>query len=189
MFYVAKRTDDPVTMNGDAGSTGSAEDVKQPPASTSKVVGVSMWMPPHPPSEPESWYSYYQSWVLSFRQLINNIRFCGRGGLSLKRYHIWKASQQESQDRVWTDSQGYYFCNIVAVSPEAQGMGVGRNLFKIVTDMADREGKMCYLESSKGEPNVKIYEKMGFKVVDMVNCVDGDVKCKVCTFFILPSFP
>lgn len=46
--------------------------------------------------------------------------------------------------------------------------------------MADKEGKRCYLESSKGEPNVEIYKKMGFEVVDEVDCVDGEVKCKVC---------
>lgn len=62
-------------------------------------------------------------------------------------------------------------------------MGVGRDLFKIVTDVADEEGKRCYLESSKGEPNVKIYEKMGFEVVDKVNCADGKDACEVCFFF------
>jgi hypothetical protein len=30
----------------------------------------------------------------------------------------------------------------------------------------------CYLESSKGYPNVGIYEKMGFELVKEIECVD-----------------
>jgi hypothetical protein len=37
----------------------------------------------------------------------------------------------------------------------------------------------CYLESSKGYPNVGIYEKMGFELVKEIECVDGGDVCKV----------
>jgi hypothetical protein len=36
-----------------------------------------------------------------------------------------------------------------------------------------------YLESSKGYPNVGIYEKMGFELVKEIECVDGGDVCKV----------
>ncbi|KAL1988964.1 hypothetical protein VTN96DRAFT_6953 [Rasamsonia emersonii] len=158
LFFVAKEAD---STSSDA---------------PSKVVGVSCWLPPHPPSEPESWYSWFQSWVLSFRQLVNNIRYWGRGGLNTKRYWIWKARQEEVQKEIWTDPRGYYFCNIVAVSPHTQGKGVGRKLFEVVTDRADQEGMKCYLESSKSVPNVEIYRKLGFEVVKKMECEDeGDV--------------
>jgi ribosomal protein S18 acetylase RimI-like enzyme len=112
--------------------------------------------------------------------LLNNIWYLGRGGLNPKRYWIWKDCQQEAQNAIWTDSRGYYFCNIVAVSPEAQGKGVGRKLFEIVTERADQEGVKCYLESSKSVPNVEIYQKMGFELVRKMECKDeGDV-CQVC---------
>ena len=58
--------------------------------------------------------------------------------------------------------------------PECQGQGVGRALMEEVLDMADKEGKWCYLESSRSEPNVAIYEKFGFRLAREMECKDGD---------------
>lgn len=102
-----------------------------------------------------------------------NLRY-GRGGLSTKRYWIWKDRQAEAQGSLWKSEKGYYFCNIVTVLPEAQGKGVGRALIEEVLKMADEEGVECYLESSRKEPNVPIYEKFGFKLVKEMECRDGD---------------
>ncbi|KAF7718910.1 Uncharacterized protein PECH_006648 [Penicillium ucsense] len=143
------------------------------------ILGVSCWLAPQQESQPESWYSWYQSWVLSWRQFLTNIRYGGRGGLRTHRYWIWKDRQKEAQKSIWDDPRGYYFCNIVAVSPEAQGRGVGRRLFESVTNKADIEGMKCYLESSKKEPNVKIYEKMGFEMRKEMECRDGDDVCMI----------
>ncbi|KAJ5752958.1 hypothetical protein N7520_009875 [Penicillium odoratum] len=143
----------------------------------SPVLGVSCWLAPHPPAQPESWYSWYQGWILSANQLLNNIRFLGRGGLRTNRYWIWKEQQQKAHDEIWDDPRGYYFCNIVAVSPEAQGRGVGRLLFEAVTKRADEEGVKCYLESSKSVPNVQIYERMGFEMSRTMECRDGGDVC------------
>ena len=38
---------------------------------------------------------------------------------------------------------------------------------------ADKEGRKCYLESSRMVPNVAIYEKMGFRLVKEMRCEDG----------------
>jgi GNAT superfamily N-acetyltransferase len=157
------------------------------------ILGVSCWLPPHPPSQPETWTSWYEGWVLWFRQGLNNLRHGGRGGLNVKRYYIWKERQAEAQGAIWDDERGYYFCNIVAVRPEAQGKGVGRLLFEEVTRKADEEGVKCYLESSRNQPNVGIYEKLGFDMRKVMECRDessngegegegeGNV-CMVCTF-------
>lgn len=96
----------------------------------------------------------------------------GRGGLNVKRYWLWKAAQAEAQGELWTDARGYYFCNIVTVLPEAQGRGVGRALMEVVLRMADRKGMRCYLESSRKDPNVPIYEKFGFRLVREMLCDD-----------------
>jgi ribosomal protein S18 acetylase RimI-like enzyme len=98
----------------------------------------------------------------------------GRGGLSTTRYWIWKARQAEAQEKLWTDPNGYYFCNIVTVLPECQGQGVGKKLMEEVLSMADREGRRCYLESSRSEPNVGIYERFGFRLVMEMECREGD---------------
>jgi hypothetical protein len=110
---------------------------------------------------------------------MNNIRYFGRGGLNVKRYWIWKSCQEAAQRQIWTDERGYYFCNIVAVNHDMRGRGIGRKLFEIVTDQADREGMKCYLESSKRVPNVDIYRQMGFEMERELDCVDEEDVCKV----------
>ncbi|KAJ9660878.1 hypothetical protein H2201_006770 [Coniosporium apollinis] len=148
---------------------------KDPSSSTpNKVLGTAMWLPPHPPSEPQSWPLYLSTWTLWLNQILMNLTY-GRGGLNVKRYYIWKAAQAEAQGELWMSEMGYYFCNIVTVLPEAQGKGVGRALMETVLEMADREGRWCYLESSRRVPNVAIYEKFGFRLVKEMLCDDeGD---------------
>ncbi|KAE8149414.1 acetyltransferase, GNAT family [Aspergillus avenaceus] len=146
-------------------------------SSSSRILGVSCWLPPHPTAEPESWYGWFQGWMLTWRQVLNNVWHWGRGGLITRRYWIWKARQEEAQSAIWDDPRGYYFCNIVAVSPDAQGRGIGRQLFEAVTEQADREGVKCYLESSRNVPNVQIYEKMGFRMKKEMVCRDGEDVC------------
>jgi GNAT superfamily N-acetyltransferase len=171
LFYVAKE----VAENQD--------DSQQDGDGDGRVVGVSCWLAPQPATSQttaQSWYAWYQLQLLSFRQLLTNIRFLGRGGLITKRYWIWKAQQTAAQHEIWTDKEkGYYFCNMVTVRPDGQGRGIGRQLFEVVMDKADREGVKCYLESSKGEPNVRIYEKLGFGLVKEIDCVDGGDVCRV----------
>lgn len=148
-----------------------------------EVLGVAMWMPPQPLSEPESWASSLDLWLLWLKQGFTNLRYGGRGGLRIKRYNVWKAKQAEMQRDIWTDERGYYFCNIVTVLPTAQGRGIGRKLFEVVTKRADDEGKRCYLESSRMDPNVRVYEKMGFKLEREMLCEEGGDVCKVSILF------
>ena len=97
----------------------------------------------------------------------------GRGGLNVRRYWIWKERQGEAQREILSnDVDGVYFCNIVAVLPEAQGKGVGTELMRVVLEKADTERRRCYLESSRREPNVQIYEKFGFRLVREMLCED-----------------
>lgn len=110
---------------------------------------------------------------------MNNIFFLGRGGLNLARYWVYKQMQRDAHQEIWTDPRGYYFCNIVCVSSSVRGMGVGKRLMEAVMDKADAEGMSCYLESSKGYPNVSIYEKMGFKMAKEIECVEGGDICRV----------
>ncbi|KAJ5507948.1 N-acetyltransferase [Penicillium freii] len=165
LFHVAKETQDPDSKSHST------------PLTPAPILGVSCWLAPHPPTQPESWYSWFQSWTLSFNQMLNNIRYFGRGGLRTNRYWIWKQRQAEAQAAIWDDPRGYYFCNIVAVSPEAQGKGIGKLLFEAVTKRADDEGVKCYLESSKSVPNVAIYERMGFHMSKEMECRDGVDAC------------
>ncbi|KAF2425707.1 acyl-CoA N-acyltransferase [Tothia fuscella] len=145
-----------------------------------KILGTAMWIPPQHIANPESWAHYLSSWYLWFRQVAMNTYY-GRGGLNVKRYWLWKEAQAEVQKELWTDENGYYFCNVVTVLPEAQGKGVGRALMEQVLAIADKEGRKCYLESSRKEPNVAIYEKFGFELVKEMKCDDdGDAILLFC---------
>ncbi|KAF2004312.1 acyl-CoA N-acyltransferase, partial [Amniculicola lignicola CBS 123094] len=148
--------------------------VARSPSNPTKILGCAMWMPPHPPSEPESWSLYLSYWSLWLSQIRMNLWY-GRGGLSTTRYWIWKARQAEAQAELWTSPRGYYFCNIVTVLPGAQGQGVGRALMEEVLGMADKEGVGCYLESSRRVPNVAIYERFGFRLVKEMECKEEGV--------------
>lgn len=68
---------------------------------------------------------------------------------------------------------------MIAVRSEMRGKGVGRRLVEVVTERADEEGMPCYLESSKGMPNLRIYEKLGFEMAREIECVDGKDVCTV----------
>ncbi|KAJ5175074.1 Acyl-CoA N-acyltransferase [Penicillium canariense] len=151
-------------------------DIKLSPGS---IVGVSWWYSPQAACIPQTWSIWVQEWLLSFRQLLSNIRFLGRGGLNVPRYWIWKQVQQDAHDALWKDPRGYYFCNMVGVSFQARGMGVGKRLMESVMEKADREGMPCYLESSKGHPNIAIYEKMGFELIKEIECAEGGNVCKL----------
>lgn len=158
LFHVAKDTDDP----------------------EQKVLGVACWLPPHAPTKSQSWHDWAGDWWLWLEQVKMNARH-GRGGLNVRRYWIWKATQSSAQADLWNDPQGYYFCNIVTVLPEAQGRGVGKLLFKHVTDVADKEGRRSYLESSRAKPNMDIYKKMGFELAKEIVCDDdGDSIALYC---------
>ncbi|KAF2838171.1 acyl-CoA N-acyltransferase [Patellaria atrata CBS 101060] len=146
--------------------------VAYPASDPSRVVGTAMWLAPKPADAPESWSLYLSRWHLWLAQLCMNAVY-GRGGLNVARYWTWKASQAAAQAECWSDARGYYFCNIVTVLPGWQGKGVGRKLMEVVLERADREGVGAYLESSLREPNVRIYERLGFRLVREMECKEG----------------
>ena len=146
--------------------------------SPGKVLGTAMWLAPQPVlppfqswTSPRSWHEWASAWRLWMQQGWMNLWY-GRGGLNVKRYWLWKAAQAQAQTELWTDPRGYYFCNIVTVLPEVQGKGVGRKLMEVVLKEADEKGMRCYLESSRREPNVAIYERFGFKLAKEMLCDD-----------------
>jgi len=155
-----------------------------------KVSGVAMWLPPRRTDAAPTWGQWLwdncESWRLWGNQVIMNLTY-GRGGLNVKRYYIWKSCQAVAQKELWTDPRGYYFLNIITVLPSEQGKGIGKRLFEEVTKKADQEGVCCYLESSRDEPNIKIYEAMGFEFVRGLDCDDDGDVCKLFCMFRKPK--
>jgi ribosomal protein S18 acetylase RimI-like enzyme len=56
-----------------------------------------------------------------------------------------------------------WYLQVLGVSPEAQGLGVGKKLLEPAIDLADREQVPCYLETSNPEA-VPFYEGAGFEI-------------------------
>jgi ribosomal protein S18 acetylase RimI-like enzyme len=56
-----------------------------------------------------------------------------------------------------------WYLQVVGVSPEAQGLGVGSALLEPAFDLADRDRVPCYLETSN-EKAVPFYLRAGFRI-------------------------
>merc|ERR1711862_238343 len=58
----------------------------------------------------------------------------------------------------------HWYIAMVGVDPDNQGKGYGKQLMKQMNDIADKTGRMCYLECAT-EKNRSFYEKFGYEVV------------------------
>lgn len=76
----------------------------------------------------------------------------------------------------------------MVVLPGQQGKGIGKALAQEVTRMADKEGRRCYLESSRDVPNIKIYESMGFRFVKQMDCDDNGEIIKLYCMWVYISY-
>lgn len=59
----------------------------------------------------------------------------------------------------------HVYLSTLAVDPEHQGRGHGRELMKAVLEQAEQAGRVCYLETEL-ERNVGFYRRFGFEVAD-----------------------
>lgn len=65
----------------------------------------------------------------------------------------------------------HYYVAIMATDPPSMGQGHCGRLMRVVSRMADAEGVPCYLEAS-GEKNRRLYEHLGYSVVEQAVLVD-----------------
>jgi GNAT superfamily N-acetyltransferase len=61
-------------------------------------------------------------------------------------------------------SEKHWYVNIVATAPASQGQGVGSEMMRLVSKLADEQEMDCYLECSS-ESNLNFYKKFGYKLV------------------------
>jgi GNAT superfamily N-acetyltransferase len=116
---------------------------------------VALWLPPK--MNIDDWYTIIRSgmWRLKFQlSPIGRERFFTEF-LPL----LGRTKAEVMGDR---DNDSWYL-NYVGTRAEARGKGYARTLVRYVTDMADREGKACYLESSH-ESNARLYGGLGFEI-------------------------
>lgn len=66
-------------------------------------------------------------------------------------------------DAHFPDNHPVWYLQVIGVSPEAQGLGVGTRLLEPVLGLADRQQVPCYLETSNPEA-VPFYLRAGFEI-------------------------
>ena len=72
------------------------------------------------------------------------------------------------KERKSLDIGSYIYFSVIGVSLKYQGQGFGGKLIRALIEKADNEGKPIYLET-QNEPNVRLYEKFGFKVLKKID--------------------
>lgn len=72
------------------------------------------------------------------------------------------------EEHVFSRDQ-FWYLEVIAVHPDAQGMGVGRQMMDWLFDRIGDQH--CILECT-AEANVAIYERFGFHVVEVVDLED-----------------
>lgn len=109
---------------------------------------------------------------------VPTIGFLAKGGIGLIKYfglNMFKRSiNYESNCKKvkshFINSQTWY-CMCFVVTKDLQGKGMGSRIMRPVLEESDRNHVPIYLETHK-EVNVLIYERFGFKTVD-INHIPG----------------
>jgi len=119
---------------------------------TAELDGAALW---HPPGVRQSLWQAI-TWI---------IRLAGITGVS--RRLIPQLSLFIKYEKTFPRNPHYYL-SLLAVAPERQGKGIGSALLKPVLDRCDEEG-MCAYTATDTMPNVRFYEKKGFRIKDTIS--------------------
>lgn len=73
------------------------------------------------------------------------------------------ASSKDKKMNSYRPTTSHYYLQMIGTSPEAQGKGLGSKMIAFIQDLAKKESKSIYLETSVVK-NVEMYKKKGFLV-------------------------
>ena len=118
--------------------------------SNSQLLGIASWMPPNAKSP-----SLLQSLPLIFEIFLQS------GFLPTSR--ILNTLTKTEAYRLRDCPTPHWYLDGLAVSPNAQGKGIGSLLLQPILQQADRQGEICYLYTSTPRA-VKFYQRHGFVV-------------------------
>jgi ribosomal protein S18 acetylase RimI-like enzyme len=119
------------------------------------IVGSATWVPPHGDEQPGKG---------SLDEVFK--------GLSPGVVERWLKFQRiiEAQDK--SIPQPFWDLAPIAVSPEAQGRGIGSQLLRRKLREIDRAAQPCFL-ATQDRINLGIYERFGFKKIDEILVAPG----------------
>ncbi|KAL8694821.1 MAG: hypothetical protein Q9218_000580 [Villophora microphyllina] len=121
---------------------------------------VALWMPPG--KTMDGWFTTLRSgmtWLNMWLPEENKRRFQEE---FLPLLHDTKRETLGEKDK---DS---WYLVYIGTRPEGRHKGYARKLVEFVTEKADEDGRLCYLESSNGL-NPTIYKKMGFEIIKQIH--------------------
>lgn len=96
----------------------------------------------------------------TFRDKMRQLRLIHRCvGWSRMKY----ISSKDKKMRSFRPSTSHYYLSMIGTLPEAQGKGLGSKMIAFIQDLAKKESKSIYLETSVVK-NVEMYKKKGFVV-------------------------
>ncbi len=120
------------------------------------LEGLAIWEKPY-----EHNNNLSAAEVLSGTRLIFE---CGIPSLlRMLKYQIWSTTARKR-----LIEEPYWYLDVVIVSPEYQGKGFASKLIKPFLEEASSTGSKVYLET-QNKNNVPIYEKYGFKVIEVLS--------------------
>jgi GNAT superfamily N-acetyltransferase len=116
-------------------------------------TGAAVWSPPHATfsQDDDEWFE---------SELV------GLAGVDLARIGEVVELLESNHPK-----DSHYYLNLLGVTPDQQGHGVGSALLRAVLDRADREGAAAYLEATSPK-NRALYERHGFAVSIELRCSD-----------------
>ncbi|KZT39016.1 hypothetical protein SISSUDRAFT_1046207 [Sistotremastrum suecicum HHB10207 ss-3] len=136
---------------------------------------VANWATSDPRDKPHSlieWTADVLSWILQW--------LWGYFGPSeiCKRYEEFGSKKTEIGKKCFGEREAEMMTvNFLVVDPHLQGSGRGKRLLNAVHNIADDEGRACWLISS-GEHNISFYVKHGYRVVGAFELAENNPKWK-----------
>lgn len=106
-----------------------------------------------------------------------------------KRANMAGDMQEKEHHRLMKDTPHIYVA-AVAVSPDAQGQGVGSKLMRAISGIADELGLPCYLDTV-GSRRKDIYARYGYEVTSTskIEYDVGDGKAWLCEDYLFMTRP
>ena len=105
--------------------------------------------------------------MLASGLLWNTVRM---GLASIRRFNTMYSAVSPMNKRVV--SEPHWVLVFLGIDPDMQGQGLGGTLIRPVLEIADRDGRNCFLESAN-ERNLSFYRRHGFEVKEEVQVPNG----------------
>jgi GNAT superfamily N-acetyltransferase len=124
------------------------------------------------PLKETHWFSKFQSSIrftmVTFKCMVakkiptvfTEKKYKADSDLIMKQYDAINSLEHHAK---YGPSEKHWFMNIIATAPASQGHGVGSEMMRLVSKLADEQEMDCYLECGKCRLN--FYEKFGYKLV------------------------